>query len=335
MKDIFFANPSYFFLLLLVPVFIAWYIWKLKKLNPSLVVSTVEGFSKTKPSGRVRARHLLFILRALAFIFLVIALARPQSSSSRRSVQTEGIDIVMALDVSTSMLAEDFKPNRIEAAKKTALEFIENRPDDRIGLTIFSGESFTQCPVTIDHDVLKNLFKDIKSGMILDGTAIGMGLATAINRLKDSKAKSKVIILLTDGINNTGFIAPLTAADIAKTYGIRVYTIGVGTKGKAPYPFKVQTWSGQVITQYQNIDVQIDEEVLKKIASSTNGNYFRATGNKSLENIYKEIDKMEKTRIDVAHFTRFSEKFLPFVIIGLVLFGMELLLRYTILKFIP
>jgi Ca-activated chloride channel family protein len=245
-------------------------------------------------------------------------------------VNTEGIDITIALDISTSMLAEDFKPNRLEAAKKAATEFINARINDRIGLVVFSSTSFTQCPITFDHDVLKNLFKSVKSGMIEDGTAIGMGLATAVDRLKDSKAKSKVIILLTDGINNTGIVAPLTAAEIAKTYGVRVYTIGVGTKGKAPYP--MQTPFG---TQYVNVDVQIDEDVLRKIASTTNGKYFRAVGNKALENIYKEIDKLEKTKIDESVFSRKTEEFLPLAIIAGALLLFEVLFRYFYLRKIP
>ncbi|MBM2813599.1 MAG: hypothetical protein HW421_361 [Ignavibacteria bacterium] len=330
MSDMFFANPGYFLLLFIIPLMIVWYVYRRKKQNPSLQISTWDGLKYSKSSARLRFRHLLFILRTIAVALIIVALARPQSSSSRKSVTTEGIDIILALDVSTSMLAEDFKPNRIEAAKKTALNFIENRIDDRLGLVIFSGESFTQCPITIDHDVLKNLFKDIKSGMIMDGTAIGMGLATATNRLKDSKGKSKVIILLTDGINNTGFIAPVTAAEIAKTFGIRVYTIGVGTHGVAPYPFKTPFG-----IQYQNIPVQIDEDVLKKIAATTGGKYFRATGNKALENIYGEIDKLEKTRIDVAHFTRYTEMFFPFILIAALAFILEIILRYTIFKNLP
>jgi Ca-activated chloride channel family protein len=270
------------------------------------------------------------VLRVVVIAFLVFALARPQSSSTSRNVSTEGIDIVIALDISTSMLSEDFHPNRVEAAKKTAMSFIDGRPDDRIGLVVFSGESFTQCPVTIDHDVLKNLFQSIKPGMIMDGTAIGNGIATAINRLKDSKSKSKIIILLTDGVNNMGLIAPLTAAEIAKTFGIRCYTIGVGTKGVAPYPF--QTPFG---IQYQNIPVQIDEDLLRQIAGMTGGKYFRATNNKTLENIYSEIDKMEKTRIDVAIFNRHAEKFLPYALLAGLFLMLELLLRYVVFRKIP
>lgn len=330
MRDIVFGYPEFLYLLILLPFIIAWYIYRLKKQQPALLLSTTQGFEKSKSTIRVRLRHLLFILRVLVIGLLIIILARPQSSSSHKNVSTEGIDIVLALDISTSMLAEDFHPNRLEAAKKTAMTFIDNRVEDRIGLVIFSGESFTQCPVTIDHDVLKNLFNSIKSGMIMDGTAIGNGLATAISRLKDSKAKSKVIILLTDGVNNTGFIAPLSAAEIAKTFGIRVYTIGVGSRGVAPYPF--QTPFG---IQYQNIPVEIDEPVLKEIARTTDGKFFRATGNKALENIYNEIDKMEKTRIDVAVWSRRSEEFLPFAIAAGALLLLEILLRFFVFRNLP
>jgi len=231
------------------------------------------------------------------------------------------------------MLAEDFKPNRLEAAKKTALKFIEDRVNDRIGLVVFAGQSFTQCPITFDHDVLKNLFSSIKASdkmAIQDGTAIGMGLATAVDRLKESRAKSKVVILLTDGVNNTGIVAPITAAEIAKTFDVRVYTIGVGSKGKAPYP--MQTPFGK---QYTNVDVEIDEAVLKDIASITGGKYFRATGNKGLEKIYTEIDKLEKTKIDESIFSRKTEEFLPFAIAAAILFFIELLIRYVYLRRIP
>jgi Ca-activated chloride channel family protein len=245
-------------------------------------------------------------------------------------VQTEGIDIILAMDVSTSMLAEDLKPNRIEAAKQTAMKFIDARISDRIGLVVFSGDSFTQCPPTIDHIVVKNLLKTIKSGMIEDGTAIGMGLATSVSRLKDSKAKSKVIILLTDGINNTGFISPQTAAEIAHTFSIKAYTIGVGTMGTAPYPF--QTPFG---VQYQNVDVKIDEATLKEISGITGGKYFRATNTKSLQEIYKEIDKMEKSKIDVAYFTKRTEEYLNYALAGFVFIFLSIFLNYTTFRKIP
>ncbi len=329
-EKLIFANPDYFYLLILIPFFIIWYIWRQKTRTVTFKVSSIAAFKNVKSSTRLILRHSLFVLRLLAFTLLVVALARPQSSSSKETVKTEGIDIVIALDVSTSMLAEDFKPNRIEAAKKYALQFIENRSNDRIGLVIFSGESFTQCPVTIDHTVLKEMFKSVQSGMIEDGTAIGMGLATAVTRLKDSKAKSKVIILLTDGVNNMGFVAPSTAADIAKTYNIRVYTIGIGTKGTAPYPF--DTPFGK---QYRNVEVQIDEDILKEISIKTNGRYFRATGNKALEDVYNEIDKMEKTKIDIAVYSKKTEEYYMFAIIALGLFLLEMLLKYIAFKTLP
>jgi Ca-activated chloride channel family protein len=330
MADYKFANPEFLWLFVIIPLMILWYIFRLKKQNASFIVPSNLGFVNSIPSFRQRLRHLLLVFRILSFSLIIIALARPQTSSSRQSVSTEGIDIVLALDVSTSMLAEDFKPNRIEAAKKYAMDFIDKRINDRIGLVIFSGESFTQCPITIDHAVLKNLFEPIKSGMIEDGTAIGMGLATAVSRLNESKAKSRVIVLLTDGVNNTGVIAPITAAEIAKTYGIRVYTIGIGTHGTAPYPIKTSFG-----IQYRNMDVDIDENILKDIAKETNGKYFRATGNKALEEIYNEIDSLEKTKIDVAIFNRFTEKYLLFALAGFILLILEMLFRYLYFKTVP
>jgi Ca-activated chloride channel family protein len=325
-----FANPEYFWLFVIIPMMILWYVLRLKKQKASFIVPSSLGFLNSKPSFRQRLRHLLLFLRIFAVALIIIALARPQTSSSRQSVSTEGIDIVLALDVSTSMLAEDFKPNRIDAAKKYAMEFIDRRINDRIGLVVFSGESFTQCPITIDHDVLKNLFESIKSGMIEDGTAIGMGLATSVSRLNESKAKSRVIVLLTDGVNNTGVIAPITAAEIAKTYGIRVYTIGIGTRGTAPYPIKTPYG-----VQYRNMQVEIDENILTDIAKETNGKYFRATGNKALEEIYNEIDNLEKTKIDVAIFNRFTEKYLLFALAAFILLILEMFLRYTYFKTVP
>jgi Ca-activated chloride channel family protein len=266
----------------------------------------------------------------LAMVLLIIAFARPQSTSSWENSTTEGIDIVLSLDISSSMLAQDFDPNRIEAAKKVGAQFINNRPTDRIGLVVFSGQSFTQCPLTTDHAVVINQLKDLKSGMIEDGTAIGLGLATAINRLKESKAKSRVIILLTDGVNNMGEIDPLTAAELAQTFGIKVYTIGVGTYGVAPYPF--QTPFG---VQYQQIKVEIDENILTGIANKTNGKYFRADSNQKLKMIYDEIDKLEKTKIETKEFSKKKEEFLLIIMIACLLLLMEVFLRYTILKSIP
>ncbi|TDQ07090.1 vWA domain-containing protein [Pedobacter metabolipauper] len=326
-RGIEFANPGFFWLLLLIPVMIGWYIWKNKNLQGTLRMSALSGFLKVKKNKYLVLRHYGIALRSLALIALVTALARPQSALSWQDSTTEGIDIVIATDISGSMLAEDLKPNRLEASKEIATEFIQNRPDDRIGLVVFSGESFTQCPLTIDHDVLINLFQDIKNGMIDDGTAIGMGLATAVNRLKESAAKSKVVILLTDGTNTTGSIPPITAAEIAKQMNVRVYTVGVGTKGFAPYP--VQTPFG---TQYQKVPVTIDEATLTKIADLTGGKYFRATNNEKLRAIYDQIDKLEKAKIDVTQYHKKTERFLPFALIALVLLLIEFLLRNTLFK---
>lgn len=326
-KGLEFAHPGFFWLLALVPVMVAWYIWRGQQLQGSLSVSAAKGFSLPVKNILPRMRHLGIILRSLAMVALIVALARPQSSLSWQNTTTEGIDIVIASDISGSMLAEDFKPNRLEAGKNIAIDFIKERPDDRIGLVIFSGESFTQCPLTIDHDVLINLYKEIKYGMIDDGTAIGMGLATAVNRLKDSEVKSKVIILLTDGSNNMGSIPPLTAAEIAKQFNIRVYTVGIGTHGFAPYP--VQTPFG---IQYQRMPVDVDEGTLTKIANITGGKYFRATDNQALKNIYEQIDQMEKAKIAVTQYHKKTELFLPFALIALAFLSIEFILKNTWLK---
>jgi Ca-activated chloride channel family protein len=325
-----FANPEYFYLLLFLPLMIYWYWKKQKQQLVELQVSTIKVFQSVPRSWRQRFRHVLFLLRVLTVIFLIISLARPQSTSKGENVSTEGIDIVLVNDISGSMLAEDFRPNRIEAAKKTAIDFIDGRLTDRIALVIFSGESFTQCPLTLDHAVLKSLLSEIKSGMIEDGTAIGMGLATAVSRLKDSKAKSKVIVLLTDGINNRGFIDPVTAAGIAQQFGIRVYTIGVGTIGMAPYP--VQTPFG---TQYQNVPVEIDEKLLQQIADQTGGKYYRATDNKKLKAIYDEIDRLEKTKIEVTQFRRHKEEYYTAAMFAGIFLLLELIFGQTIFRKIP
>ncbi|MGL4806063.1 MAG: vWA domain-containing protein, partial [Bacteroidales bacterium] len=269
-----FAKPLYFILMVIPLAMIVWYLFRQRRAEATIQFSTTQGIDKIKPSLKVRLRHLPFVLQVLAIMALIAALARPQTSNSWENVTTEGIDIMMSMDISSSMLAADLKPNRLEAAKDVAAAFINGRQNDNIGLVVFSGESFTQVPLTTDHAVLLNMFQSIQSGMIEDGTAIGLGLANSVSRLKESKAKSKVIILLTDGSNNRGEIAPVTAAEIAKSFGIRVYTIGVGTIGTAPYP--VQTPFG---VQYQNMPVDIDENVLKQIASMTGGQYFRATDN--------------------------------------------------------
>jgi Ca-activated chloride channel homolog len=330
MYHISFANPVFFcFLLLIIPVVI-WYIRKHKSSIPSMQVPSTIVFERKSKSLRSKLIHLPFILRLLVIILLIVVLARPQSSNSWKNVTSEGIDIMLTVDLSTSMLAKDFKPDRLDAAKDVATEFISNRPNDRMGLVVFSSESFTQCPLTSDHAALINLLRDVKSGMLADGTAIGLGLANAVDRIKDSNAKSKVIILLTDGVNNTGDIAPLTAAEIAKTFGIRVYTIGVGTKGTAPYP--VQTPFG---IQYQNMPVEIDEGILTQIANMTDGKYFRATNNEKLRQIYHEIDKMEKSKIDVKEFRKKKEDYLPFAMLAGLLLMFEIVLRNSVLRKIP
>ncbi len=327
MNGIKFAQPLFLYLLIIIPVMIAFYVLKQQKVTASMRMPGLQSFSQTGTTFRHYLRHILFAVRAIAIGLLIIALARPQKSDKFQNVSTEGIDIVLAQDISGSMLARDFKPDRLEAAKNIATEFISGRPYDRIGLVVFSGESFTQCPLTTDHAVLINLLREIQSGMIEDGTAIGMGLATAVNRIKDSQAKSKVIILLTDGVNNRGEIAPATAAEIAKTFGIRVYTIGVGTQGVAPYP--VQTPYG---LQYQDMAVEIDEGILQQIAQTTGGKYFRATDNNSLIQIYKEIDKLEKSKIDVKQFTKKEEKYLVPALIAFCMLLFEILARNTVFK---
>ena len=330
MEGIKFANPYFLLLLLLVPIFVVFHFFYLNKKRTQITFSDFNSFSGIKPTLKQQFNFLPFVLKMLAFALAVVALARPQSSMSGQNIKTEGIDIMMALDISNSMLAEDLKPNRIEAAKKVAEEFIDSRPNDRIGLVIFGGESFTQCPLTTDHAVLKNLFTGIESGMLADGTAIGEGLATAVNRIRKSKAKSKVIILLTDGVNNIGSISPGTAGEIAKTFGIRVYTIGVGTRGMAPFP--VRTPFG---IQYQNMEVQIDEGILKQIAADTDGKYFRATNTSKLKTIYDEIDKLENTKLDVTEFHNYTEEFYPWALAALLFFLIDILLRYTLFKKLP
>lgn len=327
MNNITFANPAYLWLLLVIPLLVVFYLIRQQKTSPALTFSAVEQLRDMAGSWRTYLRHILFAFRMIVIAILIIIIARPQSTDYWEDVSTEGIDIVMAMDISSSMLARDFKPDRLEAAKNVATEFISGRPHDRIGLVIFSGESFTQCPLTTDHAVLINLLREMQSGMIEDGTAIGLGLATAVNRIKDSDAKSKVIILLTDGVNNRGEIAPVTAAEIAKTMDVRVYTIGVGSRGMAPYP--VQTPAG---IRYRDMRVEIDEEVLKEIAGMTGGNYYRATDNKSLTEIYSEIDQLEKSKINVQELSRKREEFMPLALIMAGLLLLEILLRYTVLR---
>ena len=326
-----FANPTYLYLLLLLIPLIGWYIYKLSKSQASMQVSSSEVFQLPEArSWKIYLRHVPFLLRMVLIALLIVVLARPQSTNSWQNSSTEGIDIMLAMDISSSMLAQDLKPNRLEAAKDVAASFINGRQNDNIGLVVFAAESFTQCPLTTDHTVLLNLFKDIQPGIIQDGSSIGLGLANAVSRIKDSQAKSKVIILLTDGVNNAGEIAPVTASEIAKTFGVRVYTIGVGTQGEAPYPF--QTAFG---IQYQNVPVEIDEPTLKQIAATTGGQYFRATDNASLKAIYEEIDQMEKTKISVQEFSKKQEEYMQWALLVLLLLLVEVLLKNTLLRNIP
>lgn len=329
-NNIEFANPEFFYLLLVIPLMGLWYWYKNKRSKAEIQISSTLPFAQNGISLRQVLFHGLFILRILAVALLIVALARPQTSSSSQDVTIEGIDIVMAVDISSSMLAEDLKPNRLEAAKDVAISFIDGRPNDRVGLVVFAGETFTQVPLTTDHSVVKNLFEEIKSGMIEDGTAIGDGLATAVSRLRESKAISKVIIILTDGVNNAGAVDPVSAAEIAKLYGIRIYAIGVGSMGTAPYP--VQTPFG---IRYQDMEVEIDEDLLENVAEMTDGKYFRATSNSKLEDIYKEIDELEKSKIDVTEFHKKTEEFLPFALLALLLVILEILLKNTVFRTTP
>lgn len=325
-----FANPELFWLFLLIPALVAWYIWKYRENYSKMTISGLSHFKGAPVTLRQRFIHLPFVLKILVLSLLIVALTRPQSSSEREDVSIEGIDIMMAIDISSSMLAQDLQPNRLEASKKVAIDFAKGRPNDRMGLVIFSGEAFTQCPLTTDHQVLEHLFTEARSGMIEDGTAIGDGLATAISRLKDSQAISKVIILITDGVSNMGALDASSAAEIAKLYGIRVYTIGVGTMGTAPYP--VQTPFG---VQMQQVEVKIDELLLQQVADMTDGKYYRATSNKKLQEIYQDIDTLEKSKIDVTVFSKKSEEFHRWVLAAALLFLLMIILKYTWLKTLP
>lgn len=330
-----FANKEYFLLLLLLIPYVAWLVTRKKHTEPTVRLADTYLYQYVRKSWKTYLIPVPTLLRIIAFILIVIALARPQTSNSWKNKSVEGIDIMLAMDVSTSMLAEDLRPNRIEAAKQVATEFIVSRPDDNIGLTIFAGEAFTQCPMTVDHASLLNLLRSVRTditqrGLIQDGTAVGMGLANAVTRLKNSKAKSKVIILLTDGSNNMGDISPLTAAEIAKSMGVRIYTIAVGTKGLARYPMPV---AGGV--QYVNIPVEIDSETLSQIALTTEGSFYRATNNRELQKIYQEIDKLEKSKLNVKKFSKRYEAFQPFMLAAVLCLLLEMLLRITILRRIP
>ncbi len=330
MSDIVFKYPFVLYFLAVIPFLFLWYWRKNKRNTPDITYSSLDLFDNIKPTLREKLIHLPALLRIAALALLIVALARPQSFTSGENIYTEGIDIVLLLDISGSMLAEDFRPNRIEAAKSVISEFIDGRTSDRIGLVIFASESFTQCPLTIDYDVLKNLLSEIKSGMIEDGTAIGTAIANGVNRLKDSPAKSKVIILLTDGVNNSGEIDPLTGARIAETFGIRIYSIGVGTIGQAPYPF--QTPLGK---RYQMVPVEIDEDVLIQISEITDGQYFRATNNDKLKEIYTKIDELEKTKVEITSYRNAKELFYNWAGAGLILLLIELGLLRTYLRRLP
>ena len=330
-----FAQPLCFLLFLPLIAYIIWYILRSSRTEPSLQVSTTSMYDDMPKNWTLYLRHLPFVLRVAALSLLIIVLAQPQTTENWQNQDVEGIDIMLAVDVSTSMLAEDLKPNRLEAAKQVASEFISGRPNDNIGLTIFAGQSFTQSPLTTDHVMLMSIFNNVKcdivtNGLLEDGTAIGDGIANAVTRLRESKAKSKVIILLTDGSNNKGEISPLTAAEIAKTFGIRVYTIGVGSNGTAPYP--VKTYAG---TQYVNVPVEIDENTLQQIASTSNGQYYRATSNSKLKEVYEEIDKLERTKLNVKKFSRRNEEFQPFALAAILCLLLEILLRLTLLRKVP
>jgi len=329
-KDITFAYPWVFYFLLLVPLLAFYYFRYGRKKENSIIYSSLNPFRNLPKSWRERIKYLPVILRLLALALFIIALARPQSFTSGENIYSEGIDIAMVLDISSSMLAEDFSPNRLEASKKVINNFVGDRISDRIGLVVFSREAFTQCPLTVDYSVLGDLLKEVKSGMIEDGTAIGNAIANAVNRLKDSPAKSKVIILVTDGVNNAGEVNPLSAAEIAKTFGIKIYTIGVGTIGEAPYP--VQNAFGP---RYQMVPVEIDEPLLNKIASETNGKYYRAVNNRKLQEIYDEIDRLEKTKVEVTSYRNAKELFYGWLSAGFILLLLEIGIARTILRRIP
>ncbi len=330
MKEVTFLNPEFFWLFLLLPVAIAWLFWKRNEQSPTLKISSLKGFQASK-SILAKLKPLLFVMRLLALSSLIIAMARPRTVDiSNQTKTTKGIDIVMAVDVSGSMLAKDLRPNRMEALKKVAEKFVEERPNDRIGLVVYAAEAYTKTPVTSDKAVILEAINSIKYDNVLqDGTGIGMGLTTAVNRLKDSKAKSKVIILLTDGVNNAGFIEPETASDIAQQYGIKVYTIGIGTNGMAEFPYAIAP-NGQFL--FRMMPVEIDVKLLQSIAQKTGGKYFRATGNEKLAQIYAEINKLETTEIEELKFYDFDEKFRPFVWIAGLLLLLEITLRNTIFR---
>ena len=328
-ENITFAYPLFLGLLLLLPIMLWWYLKKNTTKSAGFNVSSAKNFEGLQ-SWKTSIRHLPFILRLVTIALFIIALARPQIKNEQQQLQGEGIDIILGIDVSGSMTAQDFLPNRMEAAKKVALDFLEKRLTDRIGIVIFSGESFTQCPLTTDKNVLKSAIENIQNGLLEDGTSIGDGLATSVDRLRSGTSKSKVVILLTDGENNGGLIGPNNAKEIAKSFGVRVYTIGVGTDGFAPFP--VKTALGVIINQEK---VSIDEKLLTEIATETGGKYFRAKDNKGLGNIYEEINHLEKSKVEITTLTRYTEKYLLFVLIGIVLLSVEIYLRYILLRKFP
>lgn len=328
MNNIEFAYPLVLWTLVFVPLLWIWHFMRYEGRKTKVNLPTLSFARKTAPTFKIILYHSLFMAKTVALGLILVAIARPQSSSSWQNIKAEGIDIILSMDISGSMLARDLEPNRLEAAKRVAADFVDKRINDRIGLVIYAGESYTQSPLTTDHSVIKGLLRSLQNGMVEDGTAIGLGLATSVNRLKDSEAKSKVVVLLTDGTNNAGDIPPLTAAEIARKFGIKVYTIAVGTNGMAPMPFSQP--NGQII--YRNQRVSIDEITLKKIAKQTNGKYFRATDNESLEDIYTQIDELEKTEIDVKEFRKRNEKFYGWAMAAAIILFLEFLLRKTILK---
>jgi Ca-activated chloride channel family protein len=329
-----FAYPYLLLLLAFIPVMIYWYIrrHRRKKAAATLRYSNLGIVKKVKSTPRKRLRHSLFVFRVLAIALLILAFARPQSGQKEAEVQTEGVDIILAMDISSSMLAEDFKPkNRLEAAKVVAADFIKGRQSDRIGLVVFAAQSFTQCPLTLDYGIVLRFLEEISIGMIDDGTAIGMAIGNCVNRLKDSKAESKVVILLTDGRNNRGELDPITAARVAQAFDVRIYTIGAGKRGEALYPYNDPIMG----KRYRRMPVQIDEELLKQVADITGGQYFRATDKTSLEQIYAEIGEMEKTKIEVKEYTRYSELFLPYLLAAMIFLLLEILLANTKFRKIP
>lgn len=329
MSDIEFLHPDYLYLLLLLIPAIAFYIYRHNRVQADFQVSALSTFEPISRGLRVYLRHVPMVIRMLIMALLVVILARPQSTNRWQNESIEGIDIMLVMDISGSMMAGDFTPNRIEASKEVATSFISGRSNDRIGIVLFGGESFTQCPLTTDHAVLVNLLQEVKVGIIQDqSTAIGLGLANAVKRLKDSNAKSRVVILVTDGVNNAGSVDPLTAAEIAQTFGIRVYTIGVGTRGMAPFPY--QDAFGNIF--YRQMEVEIDEGMLRQISEMTNGKYFRATNNQKLKEIYADIDQLEKTKIDVKQYSRKYEEYRTFAMTALILLVLEILLRNSIFR---